>query len=158
MHSLWINIMNNSYSIREGGSLAEKSRYESKEYKQELKHKAKLKRIEERGERKLRKRELKAKRDSYKEPKKKIQMTKIITWYLFVLLNAVLIYSMTVMYMFRDLSYLGVLITDIAAQVITFMIYACKSYKESKEEASINLERERLSYSDYEVNNDNSVG
>lgn len=131
------------------------SRYETKEYKQELKHKEKLKRIEERGERKLRKRELKAKRDSYKKPKKKIQMTKIITWYLFVLLNTVLVYSMIVMYAFRDLSYLGVLITDIAAQVITYMIYSCKSYKESKEEAAINLEREKLNYS---YDDENSVG
>ena len=62
MHLLLKNIMNNSYNIREGGILEEKSRYKSKEYKEELKYKAKLKRIEERGERKLRKRELKAKR------------------------------------------------------------------------------------------------
>lgn len=120
------------------------SRYDKEERQEELKHRVKLRKIERKGERILRKRELKAKRDSYKKPRKKIQMTKIITWYLFVLLNIVLVYSMAVMYLFRDLSYLGVLITDIAAQVITFLIYTCKSYKETKEEALINLEHEKL--------------
>lgn len=130
------------------------SRYDQEERREELKHKVKLRKIEQKGEKLLRKRELKEKRDSYKKPKKKIQMTKIITWYLFILLNIVLIYSMAVMYLFRDLSYLGVLITDIAAQVITFLIYTCKSYKETKEEALIALEHEKLN----NTYNDGPVG
>lgn len=130
------------------------SRYDQEERREELKHKVKLRKIEQKGEKLLRKRELKEKRDSYKKPKKKIQMTKIITWYLFILLNIVLIYSMAVMYLFRDLSYLGVLITDIAAQVITFLIYTCKSYKETKEEALIELEHEKLN----NTYNDGPVG
>ena len=130
------------------------SRYDQEERREELKHKVKLRKIEQKGEKILRKRELKEKRDSYKKPKKKIQMTKIITWYLFILLNIVLIYSMAVMYLFRDLSYLGVLITDIAAQVITFLIYTCKSYKETKEEALIELEHEKLN----NTYNDGPVG
>lgn len=130
------------------------SRYNQEERREELKHKVKLRKIEQKGEKILRKRELKEKRDSYKKPKKKIQMTKIITWYLFILLNIVLIYSMAVMYLFRDLSYLGVLITDIAAQVITFLIYTCKSYKETKEEALIALEHEKLN----NTYNDGPVG
>ena len=93
-----------------------------------------------------------------KKPKKKIQMTKIITWYLFILLNVVLIYSMVVMYLFRDLSYLGVLITDIAAQVITFLIYTCKSFKETKEEALIELEREKMNISYDSDENNGAVG
>ena len=134
------------------------SRYDNNELREELEYKVKLRKIEKKGEQILRKRELKEKRDSYKKPKKKIQMTKIITWYLFILLNVVLIYSMVVMYLFRDLSYLGVLITDIAAQVITFLIYTCKSFKETKEEALINLEREKINISYDSDSNNGAVG
>lgn len=130
------------------------SRYD----KEDLKYRVELRRIEKKGEKILRKRELKEKLDSYKKPKKKIQMTKIITWYLFALLNIVLIYSMVVMYLFRDLSYLGVLITDIAAQVITFLIYTYKSFKETKEEAIIELEREKLNTSHSTNDNGGAVG
>lgn len=128
------------------------SRYD----KEDLKYRVELRKIEKKGEKILRKRELKEKLDSYKKPKKKIQMTKIITWYLFALLNIVLIYSMVVMYLFRDLNYLGVLITDVAAQVITFLIYTCKSFKETKEEALIELEREKMNNS--YGSNDDAVG
>ena len=134
------------------------SRYDNDEFREELEHKVKLRKIEKKGEQILRKRELKEKRDSYKKPKKKVQMTKVITWYLFILLNVVLIYSMVVMYLFRDLSYLGVLITDIAAQVITFLIYTCKSFKETKEEALINLEREKINISYDSDSNNGAVG
>lgn len=134
------------------------SRYDNDEFREELEHKVKLRKIEKKGEQILRKRELKEKRDSYKKPKKKVQMTKVITWYLFILLNVVLIYSMVVMYLFRDLSYLGVLITDIVAQVITFLIYTCKSFKETKEEALINLEREKINISYDSDSNNGAVG
>lgn len=134
------------------------SRYDNDEFREELEHKVKLRKIEKKGEQILRKRELKEKRDSYKKPKKKVQMTKVITWYLFILLNVVLIYSMVVMYLFRDLSYLGVLITDIAAQVITFLIYTCKSFKETKEEALIELEREKMNISYDSDSNNGAVG
>lgn len=135
------------------------SRYEEQEQRrEELQYKIELRKIERKGERILRKRELKEKRDSYKKPKNKIQMTKIITWYLFILLNVVLVYSMVVMYLFRDLSYLGVLITDIAAQVTTFLIYTCKSFKETKEEALIKLERDKLNTTYGSDENDEAVG
>ena len=134
------------------------SRYDNNELREELEYKVKLRKIEKKGEQILRKRELKEKRNSYKKPKKKMQMTKVITWYLFILLNVVLIYSMVVMYLFRDLSYLGVLITDIAAQVITFLIYTCKSFKETKEEALINLEREKINISYDSDSNNGAVG
>lgn len=103
------------------------SRYD----KEELKHRVKLRKIERKGERILRKRELKAKRDSYKKPRKKIQTSKLIAVYLFVLLNVVLIYAMTMMYLFRDLTYLGVLISDIISQVVVYLIYIVKSTKEN---------------------------
>lgn len=39
--------------------------------------------------------------------------------------------AMVAMWCFRDLTYLGVLITDVAAQVLTYMIYSIKALKEN---------------------------
>lgn len=104
---------------------------EQKEFLKELKFKCKMHSIERKGEEKLRKRELKAKRDSYKKPRKKIPTSKLIAIYLFCILNIVLAFSMVSMWTFHDLSYLGVLISDVIAQVITYMIYMVKSTKEN---------------------------
>lgn len=54
----------------------------------------------------------------------KIPTHKIITGYLFLILNVILIYALISMWHFADLTHLGVLITDIAAQVATFLIYS----------------------------------
>ena len=65
---------------------------------------------------------------------KKIELpstSKLMAVYLFIILNIVLIYAMVTMYLFRDLSYLGVLITDIASQIITYLIYMKKATKEN---------------------------
>lgn len=65
-------------------------------------------------------------------PKKKLPSTsKLIAAYLFLILNVVLVYAMITMYQFRDLTYLGVLITDIAAQILTYFIYARKAIIEN---------------------------
>lgn len=58
---------------------------------------------------------------------KKPTTDKMIAIYLFIILNSVLVYAMVAMWHFADLSYLGVLITDIAGQVITYYIYAKKA-------------------------------
>ena len=58
---------------------------------------------------------------------KKPTTDKLIAMYLFIILNVILIYAMLAMWHFADLSYLGVLISDIAAQVITYYIYAKKA-------------------------------
>lgn len=58
---------------------------------------------------------------------KKLTADKLIAAYLFVILNVILVYAMFVMWYFADLSCLGVLITDIAGQVITYYIYAKKA-------------------------------
>lgn len=58
---------------------------------------------------------------------KKPSTDKLIATYLFIILNVVLIYAMFAMWHFADLSYLGVLVTDIAGQVITYYIYAKKA-------------------------------
>lgn len=53
--------------------------------------------------------------------------SKLMAVYLFAILNIVLVYAMTAMWHFMDLNYLGVLITDVAAQVLTYFIYSKKA-------------------------------
>lgn len=78
-----------------------------------------------------RKKLLKAEKNKYHNKIKLPSTTKLVMTYLFILLNTVLIYAMVAMWHFSDLSYLGVLITDIVAQLITFFIYTVKSTKEN---------------------------
>ena len=79
------------------------------------------------------------------ECRPKVETSKMLAFYLFVLLNAIIIYSMVAMWVFRDFTYLGVLISDIAAQVVIYAVYCVKAYKGKKEEEFIKLEREKLS-------------
>lgn len=74
--------------------------------------------------------------------KKKRETSKLIALYLFALLNAIVIYSMVAMWRFGDLSYLGVLITDIAAQILTYGIYCLKAYKGKKAEEDLKFRRD----------------
>ena len=78
-------------------------------------------------------------------PKFKIETSKILAIYLFALLNGIIIYSMIVMWTFVDFSYLGVLISDIAAQVLIYAIYCMKAYKAKKSEEEIKYMREHFS-------------
>lgn len=96
---------------------------------------------------------LKAEKEKYKS-KSKIETHKFIMFYLFALLNIIVIYSMVAMWAFRDLTYLGVLISDIAAQVIVYAIYCLKAYHGKKQEEQMKLEKERL----YGTNEDEPVG
>lgn len=80
--------------------------------------------------------------------KKKRETSKLIALYLFVLLNAIVIYAMVAMWRFGDLSYLGVLITDLAAQILTYGIYCLKAYKGKKAEEELKFERDKLTYED----------
>lgn len=54
----------------------------------------------------------------------KLPTHKLITFYLFLLLNIILVYALIAMWYFADLTHLGVVVTDIAAQIITFFIYS----------------------------------
>ena len=66
------------------------------------------------------------------ERKMKLPSTsKLIAVYLFIILNIVLAFAMVSMWHFSDLSYLGVLITDVAAQILTYCVYAHKALKEN---------------------------
>lgn len=73
---------------------------------------------------------------------RKIETSKLLAIYLFVLLNVIVIYAMIAMWKFADLSYLGVLITDIAAQILLYGIYCLKAYKAKKSEEDMNYKRE----------------
>ena len=73
-----------------------------------------------------------------------IETSKILAIYLFILLNAVVIYSMVAMWHFADFSYLGVLISDIAAQVLIYAIYCMKAYHAKKQSENMKYEREKL--------------
>lgn len=81
---------------------------------------------------------------------KKFETSKLIMVYLMILFNTILIYSMVAMWSFQDLSYLGVLISDIAAQVVAYAIYCLKAYHGKKQEEQLKFEREKLSFSDSE--------
>ena len=76
--------------------------------------------------------------------KKKRETSKLLALYLFALLNAIVIYAMVSMWKFSDISYLGVLITDIASQILIYGIYCLKAYKGKKSEEDMKFEREKM--------------
>lgn len=81
----------------------------------------------------------------YQPPKdRRFETSKLLAVYLFVLLNAIVVFSMVSMWHFGDLSYLGVLISDIAAQVVIYAIYCVKAYKGKKAEEDNKLERDKM--------------
>lgn len=86
---------------------------------------------------------LKAEKEKYINPSKP-ETSKLIAIYLFLLLNAIVIYAMVVMWHFSDLSYLGVLISDIAAQVLIYAIYCLKAYHAKKQSELMKFDREKL--------------
>lgn len=71
------------------------------------------------------------------------ETSKLIAIYLFVLLNGIVIFAMVAMWHFADLSYLGVLITDIAAQVLIYAIYCLKAYHAKKQSEKLKFDREK---------------
>ena len=75
--------------------------------------------------------------------RQKIETNKIIAIYLFLILNAIVIYAMVSMWVMHDLSYLGVLISDIGAQILVYAIYCLKAYHGKKQEEYLKYKRER---------------
>lgn len=110
----------------------------TKEYQQEL---GKVKR--ENIQRRYRQ-SLKNEKNKYKK-NFKIETSKLIALYLFALLNVIVIYAMVAMWKFADLSYLGVLISDIAAQIMIYAIYCMKAYKAKKSEEEMKFKRDKYS-------------
>ena len=93
---------------------------------------------------------LKKEKVKYKT-KPKIETSKLIAIYLFILLNTIIIYAMIAMWVFTDFTYLGVLISDIAAQVVVYAVYCMKAYKAKRSEEELKFEREKFSGSLGEV-------
>lgn len=101
-----------------------------------------LRKIKDANKQKELKHNLREEKRKY-SPRLRIETSKLIAIYLFVLLNAIVIYAMSAMWTFADLSYLGILISDIAAQVLIYAIYCLKAYKSKKSEEDMRFMREK---------------
>lgn len=82
--------------------------------------------------------------EKHKYDKPGIETSKLIAIYLFALLNAIVVYSMAAMWIFADFTYLGVLISDIAAQVLIYAIYCMKAYHAKKQSEKMKFDRDKL--------------
>lgn len=100
-------------------------------YISEKEYSAKLKRIEIDNRQHELRQKLKTEQNKYKHKFKLPSTSKLIAAYLFIVLNIVLTFSMVAMWTFQDLTYLGVLVTDVAAQVLTYFIYTLKAKAEN---------------------------
>ena len=113
-----------------------------KKYQQEM---GKIKEINKQKEYRL---NLEKERKKFKHIHK-IETSKLLAVYLLILLTAIIIYAMAAMWKFADLSYLGVLISDIAAQILIYGIYCMKAYKAKKSEEELKFKREQSSFEDF---------
>ena len=100
-----------------------------------------LERLKARNERIRQRREL---HEEAHRLDRKRETSKLLALYLFGLLNGIVIFAMVAMWHFGDLSYLGVLITDIAAQILVYGIYCLKAYKGKKSEEDMRFERDKF--------------
>ena len=92
-----------------------------------------LKQINKENESLKRLKSLREEQNKYR-PKIKLPSTsKLMAVYLFVILNIVLIYAIVSMYKLADLTYLGTLVTDVAAQILTYFIYSKKALAENSQ-------------------------
>ena len=113
------------------------------QYLTDKKYSQELERIKKENHQKELKRKLREEKSKYKK-KVRLETSKLLAVYLFILLNAIVVYAMISMWKFADLSYLGVLITDIAAQILIYGIYCMKAYKAKKSEEELKFEREKF--------------
>ena len=81
-----------------------------------------------------------------KNNRKKLGLTttKLLSFYLFAIFNIVLLYALIAMWHFEDLSYLGVIISDIIGQILVFGIYCIRAYLDTKSEENIKLEQQKI--------------
>lgn len=94
-------------------------------------YKAEVERIQRENVYRKRNQNLQELKDKYKQPAERPSTSKLMAFYLFLIMNIILLYAMIAMWHFRDLTYLGVLITDVAAQVLTYFIYTKKATREN---------------------------
>ena len=81
-----------------------------------------------------------------KNNRKKLGLTttKLLSFYLFAIFNIVLLYALIAMWHFEDLSYLGVIISDIIGQILVFGIYCIRAYLDTKAEENTKLEQQKI--------------
>ena len=103
-----------------------------------------IKKLEEKRFLRKKKLEMKEIKMSYRH-KIGLTTTKLLSYYLFIIFNVVLGYALIAMWHFADLSYLGVIITDILGQLLIYAIYAIRAFKDTQAEEQVRLEREKLS-------------
>lgn len=108
----------------------------------EQEYEDKLNKIREDNQQQEYRKLIKAEKSKYKP---RIEVSKILAIYLLILLTTIVIYSMVVIWHFGDLSYLNILISDIAAQILVYAIYCVKAYKAKKSEEELNFEKEKIS-------------
>lgn len=130
-----------------------------KRYMSEEEFKQEMTAIQEKNEQKQKAMALKAEKYKYSFMGG-IETNKLMAIYLFILLNTIIVFAMTAMWHFGDLSYLGVLISDIAAQVVIYAIYCVKAYHGKKQSEQMKLEKMKLGelLSDSGDENDEAVG
>ncbi|MCD7732395.1 MAG: hypothetical protein LUH56_03025 [Oscillospiraceae bacterium] len=75
---------------------------------------------------------------------KKPTTTKIVMAYIFINCTVVEIYSMVIMWKLQNIDALYALITAVITESISFAVYCCKSYNETKQEEIIKLERDKM--------------
>ena len=121
-----------------------------KKYRQEL-EKAKRRNVVKEYKQEIRKEKMKYRVVHH------IETSKLFAGYLFALMNFIIVYAMVAMWKFADLSYLGVLITDIAAQILVYAIYCLKAYKGKNAEEEMKFKRETMLI-DNNVNADTEDG
>lgn len=82
-------------------------------------------------------------------PKEKNAIVATKLFMIFIFLNCIIVetYSMWAMYQLQDLSALYALIAAVITESISFGIYCCKSYFETKESEKIRLEQTKLELS-----------
>lgn len=112
------------------------------------KYSKKIKKIEEQIFWQNKKSEIKQLKKSNRK-KLGLTTTKLLSYYLFILFNAILLYALIAMWHFQDLTYLGVIISDIVAQIFVFGIYCLRAYLDTKSEEQIKLETKRLNLTNY---------
>lgn len=102
-----------------------------------------IKKLEEKRFLRKKKAELRQIKKDYNR-KLGLTTTKLLSYYLFIIFNVVLIYALVAMWHFGDLSYLGVIITDILGQLLIYAIYAIRAFKDTQAEEQVRLERDKI--------------
>lgn len=105
-----------------------------------------------------RKQELKKIKNMYKEPRKKIQTSKLFFILLFLSCFSTQIFAMVSMWHFENLDQLGTLIGATLSEGICLIGYFCKSFFESKEEHKLEFEREKFYTESQICSDENAVG